>query len=76
MQYIEVDEQDLRLAHPLAAHFLGRSLDELAPPTRSFLLAVHELISRIEKIGEEREEAIYYCSVRGIFLAQHGRTVQ
>jgi DNA primase catalytic core len=47
IQYIEVDEDDIRLAHPLAAHVLGRCLDELAPPTRAFLLQVHEVVDRI-----------------------------
>ncbi|MGI9115823.1 MAG: DNA primase [Chthoniobacterales bacterium] len=45
LQYIEVDEDDLRLAHELAAQVLGRSLDELAPPSRAFLLALHALIA-------------------------------
>lgn len=49
IQYVEVDEDDLRLAHPLAAHVLGRCLDELAPPTRAFLLQVHAAVERIAK---------------------------
>jgi len=52
LQYIEVDEIDLRLAQPLAAHVLGRCLDELAPPTRAFLLAVHD---NIKKLAEQRD---------------------
>lgn len=52
LQYIEVDEDDLRLAHELAAQVLGRSLDELAPPSRAFLLALHALI---DKLGKEQK---------------------
>ena len=44
LQYIEVDEHDLRLAHEVASQVLGRSLDEMAPPTRSFLLALHGMV--------------------------------
>ena len=47
IQYVEVDETDLALTHKLAAEVLGRSLDELAPPTRSFLLALHEMVRAI-----------------------------
>jgi DNA primase len=47
IQYVEVDETDLALTHKLAAEVLGRSLDELAPPTRSFLLALHEMVRTI-----------------------------
>jgi hypothetical protein len=42
-----VDGTDLALTHKLAAEVLGRSLDELAPPTRSFLLALHEMVRTI-----------------------------
>ena len=49
VQYIEVDAQDLRLAHGLAAQVFGRSLDELAPPTRSFLLALHRMVSELAR---------------------------
>jgi len=44
LQYIEVDEHDLRLANEIAAQVLGRSLDELAPPTRTFLVALHGMV--------------------------------
>ena len=49
LQYVEVDETDIRLAHPLAAHVLGRCLDELSPPTRAFLTELHKLALRLEK---------------------------
>ncbi|MDD5198417.1 MAG: hypothetical protein PHC88_01325 [Terrimicrobiaceae bacterium] len=49
LQYIEVDEQDLRLAHELAGQVLGRSLDELAPPTRTFLAALEIVVEALQK---------------------------
>jgi DNA primase len=49
VQYIEVDPEDLRLAHGLAAQVFGRSLDELAPPTRSFLLALHRMVNDLAR---------------------------
>ena len=52
LQYIEVDEHDLRLAHEVAAQVLGRSLDELAPPTRAFLIALNAMI---ETLSAERK---------------------
>jgi hypothetical protein len=59
LQYVEVDEDDIRLAHPLAAHVLGRCLDELSPPTRAFLTELHKLALRLEK-----ERAIKRGSLR------------
>lgn len=58
VQYVEVDEEDLRLAHPLAAHILGRCLDELAPPTRAFLIELHKLVSRVEKEKTLKREQV------------------
>ena len=49
IQYIEVDEHDLRLAHDLAAQVLCRSLDELAPPTRTFLAALEMVVESLQK---------------------------
>jgi DNA primase catalytic core len=49
IQYIEVDETDLRLAHGLAGPVLGRSLDELAPPTRTFLAALEAFVHTLAK---------------------------
>jgi len=56
-QYIEVDETDLQLANQLAVEVLGRSLDELAPATRAFLLALHELVecgAKAQKLTHEK----------------------
>ena len=47
VQYIEADAEDLRQAQQLAVTVMGRSLDELAPPTRAFLLALHGVVKAI-----------------------------
>jgi hypothetical protein len=49
LQYIEADQEDLKWANELAAHALGRTVDDLSPPTRSFLLALDELVERHAK---------------------------
>jgi DNA primase catalytic core len=57
VQYIEADAEDLRQAQQLAVTVMGRSLDELAPPTRAFLLALHELVQAVagaQKIKAEQ----------------------
>ncbi len=52
VQYIEADQEDLRQAQQLAAGVMGRSLDELAPPTRAFLSVLHSLV---KKVAEEKK---------------------
>jgi DNA primase catalytic core len=47
VQYIEADAEDLRQAQQLSAGVFGRSLDELAPPTRAFLLVLHGLVKSV-----------------------------
>ncbi|HUO09007.1 MAG TPA: CHC2 zinc finger domain-containing protein [Phycisphaerae bacterium] len=49
LQYIEVDLEDVKLVHALAVEVLGRSLDELSPPTRSFLVALHGMVQAVAK---------------------------
>ncbi|MEM9446780.1 MAG: hypothetical protein AAGA18_15670 [Verrucomicrobiota bacterium] len=51
IDYIEVDKQDIEIAHGLAKEFLGRTLDELSPPTRSFLLVLDDMV---ESLAEEK----------------------
>jgi len=60
IQYVEVDADDLALTHRLAAEVLGRSLDELAPPTRSFLLALHEMVRAIAAAESIPIEAVRF----------------
>jgi len=47
VQYIEADAEDLRQAQQLADGVMGRSLDELAPPTRAFLLVLQGLVKSV-----------------------------
>ena len=46
LRYIEVTPGDIALALQLAPMILRRDLDELAPPTRSLLTAICELVAR------------------------------
>jgi DNA primase catalytic core len=45
IEYIEVTVQDIALANRLAHEILGRSLDELPPPTRQLLKHLHALVA-------------------------------
>jgi DNA primase len=60
LQYIEVDLEDVRLVHELTVQALGRSLDELAPPTRSFLLALHEMVTAMAREQQISAEAVRF----------------
>ncbi len=59
VEYVEVTIADIATANQLAAEVLGRSLDELAPPTRRFLGLLDQLVARIA-----REEALDRAQVR------------
>ena len=43
IEYINVIPSDIAIANRLASEVLGRSLDELSPQTRNFLLQIHDL---------------------------------
>lgn len=45
IDYIEVTKADIALAQQLAPAILRRNLDELAPPTRSLLEAIRQLVT-------------------------------
>ncbi|MET0116006.1 MAG: CHC2 zinc finger domain-containing protein [Sedimenticola sp.] len=45
IEYIEVTREDIALANQLAHEILGRSLDELPPPTRQLLKYLHALVA-------------------------------
>ena len=45
VEYLLVSLKDIEIANRLAAEVLGRSLDELPPQTRRFLLLVEEMVS-------------------------------
>ncbi|MFC1853873.1 DNA primase, partial [candidate division CSSED10-310 bacterium] len=44
-QYIEVSLDDIEIANKLSSEVLGRSLDELTPQTRRFILLLDEFVS-------------------------------
>lgn len=44
IEYIEVEPDDIALANKLCREILGRSLDELAPQTRTLLDAIHAMV--------------------------------
>ena len=51
IEYIEATINDIALANQLAHDILGRSLDELPPPTRQLLQHLHSLVA--DKIKKE-----------------------
>ena len=55
VRYIEVTQEDIRLANELCAEVLGRSLDELPPQTRRLLEQLDGLVgAECERLGLER----------------------
>jgi DNA primase len=50
VEYIEATEKDVAIARDLAAAILARNLDELAPPTRSLLVVLQEIVSARRKV--------------------------
>ena len=44
IEYINVEPSDIAVANGLAGEVLGRSLDELAPQTRTLLMLLHEFV--------------------------------
>ena len=54
LQYIEVTLDDIEKANTLAAEILGRTLDELAPPSRLLLKMIREMVeARCKEQGIE-----------------------
>lgn len=59
IEYIEVTREDIALANRLAHDILGRSLDELPPPTRQLLKHLHDLVA-----GKMKAEGLRQNEVR------------
>jgi hypothetical protein len=56
-EYIETQMEDIEVANKLASEVLGRSLDELPPQTRRFLMLIDEMVSdECERQKIERSE--------------------
>jgi DNA primase catalytic core len=49
IEYIEATKDDIALANELAHDILGRSLDELPPPTRRLLECIHTMVTDVMK---------------------------
>ena len=60
IEYIEVDKIDIKLANELASYVLGRSLDELMPPTRSFLIALDRMVTDLAKEQKIKKESVRF----------------
>jgi DNA primase catalytic core len=57
IQLIEVALEDIERANHLAHEILGRSLDELSPPSRSLLMIIHEMVLvRCKELGIEPKD--------------------
>jgi hypothetical protein len=57
LPYIEVTPKDVEIANRLAGEVLGRSLDELAPPTRRLLMLMDRMVGdRAVALKLERED--------------------
>lgn len=56
VEYIEVTEEDVSIARPLASLILKRNLDELAPPARSLYVAMRDL-SLAKRAALARDES-------------------
>ncbi len=59
VDYIEVSEADIALALQVGAAILRRTADELAPPTRTLLAAIRELVTTKMKTMKVPQE--YAC---------------
>lgn len=56
--YIEATAQDIEIARELASAILQRNLDELAPPSRSLLVALQEIVrAKKQAIAKEKQTA-------------------
>jgi DNA primase len=60
IEYIEVTREDIALANRLAHDILGRSLDELPPPTRQLLKHLHDLVADKMKAEGLRQNEVRF----------------
>lgn len=52
LEYIEVTQDDIKVANQLAHEVLGRTLDELPPQTRKLLQLIHQMVTDACKAGK------------------------
>jgi DNA primase catalytic core len=48
-EYIEVDLKDVEIANSIANQILGRSLDEMSPPSRRLLIEIKRLVDKLSR---------------------------
>jgi DNA primase len=60
IEYIEATLDDIALANRLAHDILGRSLDELPPPTRQLLQHLHALVAEKQKTEGLRQNEVRF----------------
>ncbi len=60
IEYINVELQDIAVANGLAGEVLGRSLDELAPQTRTLLMLLHEFVKTESKASSVSRHAFRF----------------
>ncbi|MBD2816621.1 DNA primase, partial [Xenorhabdus sp. Flor] len=53
LEYIEVTQDDIRLANRLAHEILGRTLDEMPPQTRKLLLLIQQMAQGMCTTGQQ-----------------------
>ena len=59
-KYIEVTQDDIRMANHLAGHVLGHSGDELSAPARALLQLIHDMVKgHIHGCGESASEFVF-----------------
>jgi DNA primase len=60
VEYIEVTLEDIDKANQLAEQVLGQCLDELAPPSRTLLTKIFEMVKQMAKVQALSPDSIYF----------------
>jgi DNA primase len=60
VDYIEVSLDDIEKANRLAHEVLGQSLDELAPPSRSLLTSIHQMVKEQTKTKNLQTDQFFF----------------
>lgn len=60
IEYIDVQPSDIAVANGMAGEILGRSLDELAPQTRTLLMKVHTYVGDLSKQNDVPTDAVRF----------------
>ena len=60
VKYINVTPMDIRIANQLAGELLGRSLDDLSPQTRAFLLRLEAYVREVAQRTDVPRDAVRF----------------